>query len=147
MDAADDDNDNERDHELAPRPRPGWRSRDRTAGAEKAHLFAGVMRAGAGCAGLFTTLLYLPIQTVTPVLAGVSILMTVTGCTSSWRSVANVPALRRVPLLVVGGCAVVTAVTLVMTMVLGAGSLGPLKDLKRQHQSASEPTVSFRPTP
>ena len=142
--AADDD-----DSELAPRPRPGFRSsRDRTAGGEKAHLFAAVMRAACGAAGLFAALLYLPIQNVTPVLAGISILMMVTGSTSAHRSVQNAPALQKVPFYVMGACALVTALTLVLTVVVGAGSLGPLHDLHTLKRAASPSgTVSFRPTP
>ena len=92
---------------IAPRPRPGFRSQPAFGAAEKAGLFAGVLRAAVGCAGLFAALLYLPIQNVTPVLAGVSILMMVTGCTSSFRAVRDMRSLKRVPYFVLGACALV----------------------------------------
>ena len=144
-DAEDEQND------IAPRPRPGFRSRrDSGDATQKAALFAGVLRAGVGCAGLFAALLYLPILNVTPILAGVSILMMVTGCTSTWRSVRDVPALRKLPYAVMGGCALVIVATLVVTVVLGAGALGPIAkaSARAKHLPHDDtPTVSFQPTP
>ena len=139
-------------NDIAPRPRPGFRSRpdDVIRGGEKAHLFAGVFRAAVGAAGLFAALLYLPIQPVTPVLAGISILMMVTGSTSSWRAVRDVPALRRVPLFVIGACSVVTALTLLSTLLLGAGSLGPFAHVHMPGTAAAAPedgSIRFQPTP
>lgn len=137
MDDADDD--------IAPRPRPGFRSRrsDVIPGGEKAHLFAAVLRAAAGCVGLFAALLYLPVQPVTPILAGVSILMMVTGSTSSHRSVRDVPALKRIPLFVIGACGVVTALTIVLTLVLGAGSLGPFAHVQMHPAAPDDGTIRF----
>src|ERR1043166_2404123 len=137
------------DSSIAPRPRPGFRSKPAFGATEKAGLFAGVMRAAVGCAGLFAALLYLTIQNVTPILAGVSILMMVTGCTSSFRAVREMPALKRVPFILMGACGLVTAVSIVLTMTMGAGSLGPLADLKHmpKHSDGGAPTVSFQPTP
>jgi hypothetical protein len=145
------------DADLAPRPRPGWRSRRderQRGGAERTHLFAAVLRAGAGVAGLFAALLYLPIQNVTPVLAGVSILMMVTGNTGAWRAVREIPALKRLPLVLTGGCAVATVAVVVLTLVFGAGSFGPLRDLKHRQHAAAAPTdddgaatVHFEPAP
>ncbi len=136
--------DDEDDAGIAPRPRPGYRTpRPGGGAAEKAQLFAGVLRAGAGCAGLFAALLYLPIQAVTPILAGVSILMMVTGCTSTWRAVRDAPSLKLVLRVLVAGCAAVTLLTLLLTWILGAGSLGPLAQLKAERARAGSPTVHF----
>jgi hypothetical protein len=132
--------------DIAPRPRPGFKSRAGGVipGGEKAHLFAGVLRAAAGCVGLFAALLYLPIQPVTPILAGVSILMMVTGSTSSSRAVRDVPALKSVAVFVIAACAVVTALTLGLTLVLGAGSLGPFAHMSHGAVPASTDDGTIR---
>ena len=118
---------------IAPRPRPGFRSRPQPQvdPYEKARLFAGMTRAALGCVGFFASLLYLPIQMVTPVLAGVSLLMMVTGSTSVWRAVREAPSLKMLPRAVALLCTVVAMVSVILTMVLGAGALGPLKDMPR----------------
>lgn len=119
------------DDALAPRPRPGFRSRPSSADSyDKARLFAGGTRAILGCAGFFASLLYFPIVIATPILSGVSILMMVTGSLSVWRAVLEAPALKAAWRVVAGFCALVTVATVVLTLVLGAGALGPLADLK-----------------
>lgn len=138
---------------IAPRPRPGWKSRPASIDAfQKASLFAGVLRAALGAAGLFASLLYLPIHTATPILAGVSILMMVTGSTSSWRAVRQAPpAYRKIPLYLAGGCAVATAASVVLTLVFGAGTFGPIAAAREQARedarSSAPPTVRFEPAP
>lgn len=97
---------------------------------DKAQLFAGSVRAVFGCAGFFASLLYFPTQIATPILAGVSILMMVTGTLSVWRALLETADLRIVPRAVAGLCVLATAITLVFTLALGAGALGPLRDLK-----------------
>ena len=140
-----DDPDDE-DEDLAPRPRPGWRTRaPQGAAVGAAALFAGVLRAAVGAVGLFAAVLYLPIQPATPILAGVSILMMVTGCASTWRAVAQVPRLRRVAWVLMGGCGSAIALTLVLTWVLGAGALGPFARLKAERAGA--PPITFQPAP
>lgn len=114
--------------EMAPRPRPGFRSQADLY--DKARLFAGGTRAVLGCAGFFASLLYFPIVIATPILAGVSILMMVTGSLSVWRAVLDAPALKAVWRAVAALCLLVTLATVVATLVLGAGALGPLADLK-----------------
>lgn len=145
-------------HALAPRPRPGFRSRTHGQRDEnpldKAQLFAGVLRAGLGVVGLFGALLYLPVQPATPVLSGVSLLMMVTGSTSTWRTVRHTPALKKLPLAVAGLCAVATLLTMCLTWILGAGSLGPVAaaraaaaaSAKTSAEDASA-TIRFEPGP
>src|SRR5687768_602630 len=132
------------DDDLAPRPRPGFRTpRAPDAHLDRARLFAGALRALLGTAGFFASLQYLPIQMATPILSGVSLLMIVTGCTSAWRAVAGAPALRRLPLVLVAVCALAVATTLVLTVVLGAGALGPLARWQREHAQDTAPTIRF----
>jgi hypothetical protein len=136
--------------DIAPRPRPGFRSRPDPAPTdayEKARLFAGMTRAVLGCVGFFASLLYLPIQMATPILSGVSLLMMVTGSTSVWRAVRDAPQLKMLPRLVAVGCALVAAVTVLLTVTLGAGALGPLKDLKQPGQGRDDGTVRFEMQP
>lgn len=141
------------DAEHAPRPRPGYRSRRAAEGAfETAQLAAGVLRASLGAAGLFAAILYLPIQTATPILAGVSILMMVTGCTSTWRAVRNAPPrLRRIPLFLMSACALSTLMSVVLTLVFGAGAFGPVPAAREQARQEAlkeaAPTVRFEPAP
>jgi hypothetical protein len=133
---------------IAPRPRPGFRSRpDPVDPYEKARLFAGMTRAVLGCVGFFASLLYMPIQMVTPVLAGVSMLMMVTGTTSVWRAVREAPQLKMLPRAVALMCTVVAIATVVLTMVLGAGALGPLKDLPRAGAGRDDGAVRFEMQP
>lgn len=132
---------------IAPRPRPGFRSRrePEVDPYEKARLFAGLTRAVLGCVGFFASLLYLPIHMVTPVLSGVSLLMMVTGSTSVWRAVRGAPQLKVLPRAVALLCAAVALVTVVLTMIVGAGALGPLKDLPRP--SRDDGAVRFEMQP
>lgn len=141
---------------IAPRPRPGWKSRPASPASidafQKASLFAGVLRAALGAAGLFASLLYLPIHTATPILAGVSILMMVTGSTSAWRAVRQAPpAYRKIPLYLAGGCAVATAASVVLTLVFGAGTFGPIaaarEEARAEASASAPPTVRFEPAP
>jgi hypothetical protein len=135
---------------IAPRPRPGFKSRRvvEESTVDKPALFAGILRATLGAVGVFASLLYLPIQTATPILAGVSILMMVTGTTSTWRATRETPSpMKRAPLVLAGLCAVVTLASVVLTLVLGAGSLGPVAEARRQAAEAARrdapPTVHF----
>lgn len=132
--------------DLAPRPRPGFRSKrePQVDAYEKARLFAGMLRAALGCVGFFASLLYLPIQMATPILAGVSLLMMVTGSTSVWRAVREAPALKMLPRAVALLCVAVAAVTVVLTLILGAGALGPLHGMKQQMRDAQRDDGSVR---
>ena len=116
-------------NDVAPRPRPGFRSKPDDS-YDKARLFAGATRAILGCAGFFASLLYFPIVIATPILSGVSILMMVTGSLSVWRALLDAPALKNVWRAVAGFCALVALGTTAATVVLGAGALGPLRDLQ-----------------
>ena len=127
-----------------PSPRPGFRSHP-VDNYDKARLFAGATRAVLGCAGFFASLLYFPIVIATPVLAGVSILMMVTGSLSVWRAVLEAPALKPAWRAVAGLCGLVTVATIAGTLVLGAGALGPLADLKAP--SRDDGTVQFEMQP
>lgn len=132
---------------IAPRPRPGFRSRapPQVDPYEKARLFAGMTRAVLGCVGFFASLLYMPIQMVTPVLAGVSLLMMVTGTTSVWRALREAPALKMLTRAVALMCTMVALVTVVLTVVLGAGALGPLKDMPRPGRDDGAVRFEMRP--
>jgi hypothetical protein len=112
---------------------------------DTARLFAGSVRAALGCVGFFASLLYLPTQMATPILAGVSMLMMVTGTLSVWRALLLAPHLRVVPRVVAGLCVLVTAATVALTLALGAGALGPLSDLKER--AANDGTVRFMVRP
>ncbi|MBI1946066.1 MAG: hypothetical protein HYS27_10240 [Deltaproteobacteria bacterium] len=132
------------DAELAPRARPGYRSRreglDMT---QKAALVAALVRVLAGLGGLGGTLLWLPITIATPVLAGVSTLMMVTGCLSvSKASRAVYPKLARI---VAAACAAGALVVVALTATLGAGAFGPVRNAAPAPVGA--PTVTFEPPP
>jgi hypothetical protein len=143
------------DGDLAPRPRPGFRSRPAVDATEKAALFAGVLRACLGAAGLFAAVLYLPIHIATPILAGVSILMMVTGTTSTWRAVRSAPpAYRKIPAVLGAACLLATGVSVVLTLVFGAGAFGPVAAAREAARAQAEqeareapPTVRFEPAP
>ncbi len=132
------------DAELAPRARPGFRSQpvalDMT---QKAQVVAALVRVVAGLIGFGGTLLWLPITIATPVLAGVSVLMMVTGCTSLSR--ASRLAMPRLTPVVALASAAGTIVIVGLTVVLGAGAFGPLRNMPPAPQG--RPTVTFEPPP
>lgn len=132
------------DDGLAPRPRAGFHSRP--AGldmTQKAALMAALVRVIAGLTGLAGTLLWLPITMATPVLAGVSMLMMVTGCTSVSKATRSVyPRLTRT---VAAACAAGALIVVALTTVLGAGAFGPVRN--QPGPSPGPPTVTFEPPP
>lgn len=136
---------NEPPDDIAPHRRPGFRSASPND-YDKARLFAGATRAMLGCAGFFASLLYFPIAIATPVLSGVSVLMMVTGTVSVWRAVLPAPALKAVWRGVALLCGLVTAASVVLTLVLGAGALGPLRAGPPQ-SAPGEGTVKFEMQP
>lgn len=143
-----DDADLERDgpleDDLAPRPRPGYRSppagMDMT---QKAAMVAALVRVVVGAIGFGGTLLWLPITIATPVLAGVSVMMMVTGCVS--LSKATRVALPRLTRAVAAACALVALVIVGLTAVLGAGAFGPMRNLPAG--TPGPPIVTFEPPP
>ncbi|OGQ11930.1 MAG: hypothetical protein A2138_22445 [Deltaproteobacteria bacterium RBG_16_71_12] len=130
------------DADLAPRPRAGYRSRP--AGLEmtqRAALMAALVRVAAGLTGLAGTLLWLPITIATPVLAGVSILMMVTGCSSVSKATRSV--YPRLTFMVAAACAAGSLIVVALTAVLGAGAFGPVRN--QAAPPAGPPTVTFEP--
>lgn len=134
----------EDDAELAPRPRPGFTSQP--AGldmTERAQLAAALVRIIAGLGGLGGTLLWLPITIATPVLAGVSMLMMVTGCASLQKATRH--ALPRLARIAVATCAAGTLLIIGLTVTLGAGAFGPVRN--QPPPPTGPPTITFEPPP
>ena len=132
------------DGDLAPRARPGFRSAptgmDMT---QKAQVVAALVRVVAGLIGFAGTLLWLPITIATPVLAGVSVLMMVTGCTSLSR--ASRQSMPRLTRIVAVACAAGTLMIVGLTVTLGAGAFGPVRNAAPA--PTGRPTVTFEPPP
>lgn len=132
------------DADLAPRARPGYRSQptgmDMT---QKAAMAAALVRVTVGVIGFGGTLLWLPITIATPVLAGVSVLMMVTGCTSLSKATrATLPKLTR---LIAAAAALCALAIVGLTVVLGAGAFGPVRNMAPPPEAP--PTVTFEPPP
>ncbi len=141
------------DADLAPRPRPGHRSKpgglDMT---QKAAVVAALFRAGIGLVGLAITLLWIPVPRVgagghsvpiVPVLAAVSILMMVTGCTSLSKVTRAVyPKLARMVALAFAAAALAVVA---VTATLGAGAFGPARN--PQPAPPGPATITFEPPP
>lgn len=130
--------------DLAPRARPGFRSAP--AGmdmTQKAAMVAALVRVTVGVIGFGGTLLWLPITMATPVLAGVSVLMMVTGCTSVSKATRLV--IPKLAPLVAGATALIALGIIGVTAVLGAGAFGPVRNM--EPAPAGPPTVTFEPPP
>ncbi len=111
------------DDDASPRPRPGFRSqRAEVVAVELAGLFAGVLRGTVGMLGFFASLLLLPVHTLTPILAGVSVVLAVTGNVSAFRAVTRGTRMRIVPTAFAIVCVVAAATTVLLTVVVGAGA-------------------------
>ena len=133
---------------LAPRPRPSWRSRPAITPQDRAALLAAVVRGAVGVLTLFGSLLWLPAQPITPILAGVSILMIVGGATSTWKSGVREPRLARTARVFTWGMPIAALVVVALTGVLGAGHFGPtLRELTGRDRPTRAPTVHFEPAP
>ncbi len=136
--------------DLAPAPRPGYRTPRAAPGGisttQMAALFAGVLRACLGLLGFFAALLYLPVHQATPILAGVSVLLVVTGNVSVFRAIDGSAGVRR---LFKGFAAMSLLVLLASTalvIVLGAGAFRPRPPVTQQ-QDEGPPTVRFQMDP
>lgn len=115
-------------------------------------MVAALFRAGIGLVGLAGTLLWIPVPRVgpgghaipiVPVLAAVSILMMVTGCTSlSKVTRAIYPRLARI---VAGAFALAALAVVVLTATLGAGAFGPQRNPPPSPPGPA--TVTFEPPP
>ncbi|MCC7071564.1 MAG: hypothetical protein IT383_09585 [Deltaproteobacteria bacterium] len=119
---------------------------------QKAALVAALFRAGIGLAGLSITLLWIPVPHVgggghsvpiVPVLAAVSILMMVTGCTS--LSKVTRVAYPRLARWVAVGFALGALVVVALTAALGAGAFGPARN--PPPTTPTPPTITFEPPP
>jgi hypothetical protein len=132
----------ESDNNLAPRPRPGFRSHSDFDTAAKTQLAAGVMRAVLGAVGFAASLLYVPVTMATPILAGVGVLMMVTGTTSTWRAARLGP--RRATHVVLAFCAVAVVVSCALAAWLGPGAFSPVRGMS--HPSDG-PVIHFEPPP
>jgi hypothetical protein len=108
-----------------------------------AALFAGVVRAIVGLLGFGASLLMLPIHQATPILAGVSVLLVVTGNVSAWRAIEGSRALRIVFRALVGLSLVTLLAITAATAVWGAGALRP----KAPPADDGPPTVRFEMSP
>jgi hypothetical protein len=108
-------------------------------GMVTAALVAGVVRAGLGACAFVGASLFLPIQFVTPILSGISLLMMVTGCTSLMRVTRDDPRTKPVLHGMAIACALTLIITMLLVFVLGAGHFAP--ELGRP---ASNDTVRFR---
>jgi hypothetical protein len=132
--------------DLAPRARPGFKSRPAPSisTTSMAGLFAGVVRAVVGLLGFTAALQLLPVHMATPILAGVSVLLVVTGNVSAWRALDGSRALRLVFRTLVAISMLVLLAVTVATATLGAGALR-----KRPLPPPDEgpPTVRFEMTP
>ncbi|MFZ9886178.1 MAG: hypothetical protein ACO3JL_01645 [Myxococcota bacterium] len=110
---------------IAPRPRPGFRSRRGVTTHEKAALVATTARALLGVVCLGVAVLYLPPQPVTPILSGVSVLMVVSGSYAGWQLGRREPLLRPYARLVYVGAPALAVLVFVLLPFIGAGGLGP----------------------
>lgn len=110
---------------IAPRPRPGFRSRPAVTTHEKAALVATTARALLGVLCLGVAVLYLPPQQVTPILSGVSVLMVVSGSYTAWQLGRRAPLLRPYARLVYMGAPGLALLVFLLLPLVGAGGLGP----------------------
>lgn len=113
---------------IAPRPRPGYRSRAPVSMTAKASLVATTARALLGVISLGIAVLYLPPQMVTPILSGVSVLMIVSGSYAAWRLGRREERLLPYVRVVYYGAPALGALIFVAMFVFGAGFLGPSWD-------------------
>lgn len=132
------------DAELAPRARPGFKSQPTTLDmTQKAAMVAALVRVTVGVVGFGGTLLWLPITMATPVLAGVSLLMMVTGCTSLSKATRH--ALPHLTRWVAAGAGLCALGVVGLTLALGAGAFGPVRNAAPP--PPGPPTVTFEPPP
>jgi hypothetical protein len=145
------DDQDDLDSDLAPRPRPGWRSRREAPVDVHAlpQMVAAVMGGGLGVVALTAALLYLPPHMSTPILAGVSILMITRGAYGAWRVGVAEPRLKRPARAFTWLLAGAALVVFAATAVLGPGGLAPdwSAVVGRSPPPAGAPTVTFQPKP
>lgn len=110
---------------IAPRPRPGFRSRPEVSTSDKAALVATTMRALLGVLCLGVAVLYLPSHMVTPILSGVSVLMIVSGSAGSWQVARREPRLFPYARVVYWGTPGLGVLVFVLMLIFGPGALGP----------------------
>jgi MFS superfamily sulfate permease-like transporter len=114
---------------LAPRPRPGFKSRperpERSSAAEVAAFVANTMRALLGVLCLGVAVLWLPPHMVTPILSGVSVLMIVSGSYGTWQVARRQPRFAPFARVIYWGAPALGVVVFALVLVLGAGGLGP----------------------
>jgi hypothetical protein len=136
------------DSDLAPRPRPGFKSRRADPIDPNAwpHLTAACIGGGLGVLALAAALLYLPPHMTTPILAGVSILMITRGAYGAWKVGAAEPRVKAPARVAVYGMTGAALVVMVLTVVLGAGGLAPdWGDVLGAPRARPAPTVTFQP--
>ena len=135
--------------DLAPRPRPGWRSRrpDPVDVNALPQLFVAAMGGGMGVVALVAALLYLPPHMSTPVLAGVSLLMITRGAYGAWRVGSAEPRFKTPARVFSWGLPATALVVLALVGVLGVGGLAPDWGalLGPPQGPAPPPTVTFEP--
>jgi hypothetical protein len=133
------------DQGVAPRPRPGYTTPSgKISTNQMAALVGGVFRTVVGVLGFFAALLYLPVHQATPILAGVSLLLTVTGTVTVHRAIEGQGGVRLMFRVLLGATLVSLATITVLVVVLGAGAFRP-----RPPPTADDrpPTVRFEMNP
>lgn len=145
--AGDDNDDNGSDNDddtgAAPVRRPRIRALAQQSSTLSVELGAHVLRAILGAAAFCGALLLIPITFATPVLAGISMLMMVTGCTGTSGVLRNRPSSRRIGHVVIGACAAVVVVTLILVGVWGAGAFAP--HTQTVSSDLGDGTIRFEP--
>lgn len=110
---------------IAPRPRPGFKSRAPVSNSDKAALVATTLRALLGVLCLGVAVLYMPSHMVTPILSGVSVLMIVSGSMGAWQVGRRDERVLPYARMVYWACPALGLLVFVAMLVFGAGFLGP----------------------
>jgi hypothetical protein len=113
--------------EIAPRPRPGFKSRrdDPLDVNAVPQMVAAAMGGALGVVALVASLLYFPTHMTTPILCGVAVLMITRGAYGAWKVGVAEPRLQTVARICVWGLPIATVVAFVAGAVLGPGGLAP----------------------
>jgi hypothetical protein len=111
---------------IAPRPRPGFKSRPEKADLNaKGHLIATTLRGLVGVVCLAVSLLYMPPGMVTPILSGISCLMIVTGAYGAWQVGRKEPLLQPFCRVSYWTVPLLGLLLFVLMLILGPGAFGP----------------------
>ncbi len=113
--------------DIAPRPRPGFRSRREAPIDVNAapQMVAAAMGGSLGVVALAASMLYFPPHAVTPVLAGVSVLMITRGAYGAWKVGVAEPRLKTAARICTWGLPAGALAAFLAAAVLGPGGLAP----------------------